>query len=120
MRLAGMIAETDILTNGRLECGLGRGHACCSVPSALPLEESRPRYDEAIEILELAFALEKFSYAGKYYNVKDVSVVPRPLQQPHPKFYTGAPATSLIKWRAKKAGAFSCLRCCPGRCWKAR
>jgi len=43
MRLAGMIAETDILTNGRLECGLGRGHAWLFGPSALPLEESRPR-----------------------------------------------------------------------------
>jgi len=33
MRLAGMIAETDILTNGRLECGLGRGHAWLYGPS---------------------------------------------------------------------------------------
>src|SRR5204863_91507 len=41
MRLAGMIAETDILTNGRLECGLGRGHAWLFGPSSLPLEESR-------------------------------------------------------------------------------
>jgi alkanesulfonate monooxygenase SsuD/methylene tetrahydromethanopterin reductase-like flavin-dependent oxidoreductase (luciferase family) len=89
MRLAGMIAETDILTNGRLECGLGRGHAWLFGPSALPLEESRPRYNEAIDILQLAFSQEKFSYDGKYYKVKDVSVVPRPLQRPHPKFYTG-------------------------------
>lgn len=66
MRLAGMIAETDILTNGRLECGLGRGHAWLFGPAALPLEESRPRYDEAVDILELAFSREKFSYAGKY------------------------------------------------------
>jgi len=89
MRLAGMIAETDILTNGRLECGLGRGHAWLFAPSALPLEESRPRYNEAIDILELAFTKDNFSYEGKYYNVKDVSVVPRPLQKPHPKFYAG-------------------------------
>jgi flavin-dependent trigonelline monooxygenase, oxygenase component len=89
MRLAGMIAETDILTNGRLECGLGRGHAWLFGPSALPLEESRPRYNEAIDILELAFTKDKFSYDGEFYKVKDVSVVPTPLQKPHPKFYTG-------------------------------
>ncbi len=89
MRLAGMIAEADILTNGRLECGLGRGHAWLFGPSALPLEESRPRYNEAIDILELAFTQEKFSYDGQFYKVKDVSVVPRPLQNPHPKLYTG-------------------------------
>src|SRR5438105_9277745 len=89
MRLAGMIAEADILTHGRLECGLGRGHAWLFGPSAMPLEESRPRYNEAIDILQLAFTQEKFSYDGKYYKVKDVTVVPRPLQKPYPKFYTG-------------------------------
>ncbi len=89
MRLAGMIAEADILTGGRLECGLGRGHAWLFAPSALPLEESRPRYNEAIDILELAFTKEKFSYDGQFYKIKDVSVVPQPLQKPHPKFYTG-------------------------------
>ena len=89
MRLAGMIAETDILTNGRLECGLGRGHAWLFAPSSMPLEESRPRYNEAIDILQLAFTQDKFSYNGKYYKVKDLAVVPRPLQKPYPKFYTG-------------------------------
>jgi alkanesulfonate monooxygenase SsuD/methylene tetrahydromethanopterin reductase-like flavin-dependent oxidoreductase (luciferase family) len=89
MRLAGMIAETDILTNGRLECGLGRGHAWLFGPSSLPLEESRPRYKEAIDILQLAFTQEKFSYDGRFYKVKDVSVVPQPIQKPYPKFYTG-------------------------------
>src|SRR5438552_3626218 len=97
MRLAGMIAETDILTNGRLECGLGRGHAWLFGPSSLPLEESRPRYNEAIDILELAFTKEKFSYDGRYYKVKDVTIVPHPVQKPHPKFYTSGALESLTK-----------------------
>jgi len=89
MRLAGQIAEADILTRGRLECGLGRGHAWLFGPSCMPLEESRPRYDEAVEVLLQALSQEKFSYDGKFYNVKDVSVVPRPMQQPHPPLFTG-------------------------------
>jgi alkanesulfonate monooxygenase SsuD/methylene tetrahydromethanopterin reductase-like flavin-dependent oxidoreductase (luciferase family) len=89
MRLAGQIAEADILTNGRLECGLGRGHAWLFGPSSMPLEESRPRFDESIEILQRAWTEDKFSYAGKFFNVKDVSVVPRPFQHPHPPLYTG-------------------------------
>lgn len=89
MRLAGQIAEADILTKGRLECGLGRGHAWLFGPSSMPLEESRPRYEEAIEILERAWTQEKFSYAGKFYNVKDVTVVPQPVQKPCPPLYTG-------------------------------
>src|SRR5437660_8960187 len=107
MRLAGMIAETDVLTSGCLECGLGRGHAWLFGPSSVPLEESRPRYNEAIGILELAFTKEQFSYDGDYYKVRDVSVVPRPLQKPYPKFYTGG--TSDITYQmagAKGWGIF--------------
>src|SRR2546430_2632451 len=102
MRLAGMIAEADILTNGRLECGLGRGHAWLFGPSALPLEESRPRYNEAIDILELAFTQERFSYDGTFYKVKDVTVVPRPLQNPHPKFYTGGTSDITYQMAGEK------------------
>lgn len=89
MRLAGKIAEVDILTNGRLECGLGRGHAWLYGPTNVPLEESRPRYNEAIEILVNAWTKDKFSFEGQYYKVKDLSVVPKPVQKPHPKLYTG-------------------------------
>lgn len=89
MRLAGMIAETDILTHGRLECGLGRGHAWLFPLSSVPLEESRPRYDEAIDILLLAWTKDKFSYEGKYYRFKNLSVVPKPVQKPYPRLFTG-------------------------------
>ena len=89
MRLAGQIAEADILTKGRLECGLGRGHAWLFGPSSMPLEESRPRYEEGIEVLLKAWTEEKFSYEGKFYNVSDVTVVPRPVQKPYPPLYTG-------------------------------
>ncbi|MFZ0637428.1 MAG: LLM class flavin-dependent oxidoreductase [Candidatus Acidiferrales bacterium] len=89
MRLAGEIAEVDILTGGRLECGLGRGHGWLYGPSCMPLEESRPRYDEGVEILIRAWTQEKFSFDGECYKVKDVSVVPKPVQKPHPPLFTG-------------------------------
>jgi alkanesulfonate monooxygenase SsuD/methylene tetrahydromethanopterin reductase-like flavin-dependent oxidoreductase (luciferase family) len=89
LRLAGQIAEVDILTNGRLECGLGRGHAWLYGPSNVALEESRPRYEEAIELLLLAWTKERFSYQGKHYKIDDVSVVPKPVQKPHPRLFTG-------------------------------
>lgn len=89
MRLAGQIAEADILTRGRLECGLGRGHAWLYGPSNVPLEESRPRYDEAIDILIGSWTKEKFSYSGQYYKFRDLTVVPKPVQKPHPPLFTG-------------------------------
>ncbi len=89
LRLAGEIAEADILTRGRLECGLGRGHAWLYSMSNVPLEDSRPRYDEGIEILIRSWTEDKFSFDGKCFSFKDVSVVPKPVQDPYPPLYTG-------------------------------
>lgn len=89
MRLAGEIATADILTGGRLEVGLGRGHAWLFERSSVDLAESRGRYDEAVEILLRAWTEDSFSFSGQFYRFRDLSVVPRPLQKPHPPLYTG-------------------------------
>jgi len=102
MRLAGMIGEADILTNGRLECGLGRGHAWLFGPSDVPLEESKPRYMEAIEILIRAWTQDRFSFAGKHYNVQDVSVVPKPLQKPYPPLFTGGTSDETYRMAGER------------------
>jgi alkanesulfonate monooxygenase SsuD/methylene tetrahydromethanopterin reductase-like flavin-dependent oxidoreductase (luciferase family) len=102
MRLAGQIAEADILTRGRLECGLGRGHAWLFGPSNVPLEESRPRYDEAIDILLGSWAKDKFSYDGRFYKVKDLTAVPRPVQKPHPPLFTGGTSDITYEMAGKR------------------
>jgi len=102
MRLAGQIAEADILTGGRLECGLGRGHGWLFGPSNVPLEESRPRYEESIEILIAAWTNERFSYHGRCYKVNDLAVVPKPLQKPHPPLYTGGTSDSTYEMAGRR------------------
>jgi len=101
--LAGEIATTDILLNGRFEVGVGRGHAWLQGPANIVMEENQERYAECLDILEKAWTEERFSYDGKYYQAKDLSVVPKPLQRPHPKiFQVGTSA----KWfqRAAQSG----------------
>lgn len=102
MRLAGAIAEADILTNGRLECGFGRGHAWLFSPSNVPLEESKPRYDEAVEILIGCWTHDRFSYDGKHYTFQDLSVVPKPLQRPHPPLFTGGTSDSTYQMAGER------------------
>jgi flavin-dependent trigonelline monooxygenase, oxygenase component len=96
MRLAGEIAAADILTTGRLETGLGRGHAWLFERSGVELAESRDRFDEAVEILLRAWTEDSFSYQGRYYRFKDLTVVPKPLQRPHPPLFAGG--TSLATY----------------------
>jgi alkanesulfonate monooxygenase SsuD/methylene tetrahydromethanopterin reductase-like flavin-dependent oxidoreductase (luciferase family) len=96
MRLAGEIAAADIISGGRLEAGLGRGHAWLFARSGVDLAESRGRFDEALEILLRAWTEDNFSFQGKYYQFKDLTVVPKPLQKPYPPLYTGG--TSLTSY----------------------
>ncbi len=108
MILAGEIAEADILTGGRLECGIGRGHAWLNEPANIAMEENQERYVEALDILLKAWTEERFSYEGKHYQAKDLSVVPKPLQKPHPKIYQ---VGTSMKWfeRAAQNGWGVCV-----------
>ncbi|WP_240417255.1 LLM class flavin-dependent oxidoreductase [Paenibacillus periandrae] len=89
MVFAGQLAVADILTEGRIEVAFGRGHSWVFPKASIPLEESRGRFMESLEILKLAWSQDSFSYDGQYYKVKNVSIVPKPQQLPHPKIYTG-------------------------------
>lgn len=89
MVFAGQIAAADILTGGRLEIAFGRGHSWVFPKASIPLEESRQRFVESMEIFKLAFEKATFSYHGQYFNVDNVSIVPRPVQKPCPKIWTG-------------------------------
>src|SRR2546425_8958748 len=75
MRLAGEIAAADIISGGRLETGLGRGHAWLFERSGAELAESRGRFDEAVEVLLRCWTEEDISFHGKYYQFKNVTVV---------------------------------------------
>src|SRR5262249_23070291 len=85
LSLAEQAATADVLSGGRLEFGVGRG----SIPSQshgfrAPVAETRARSDEALEIIRLAWTEGRFTYRGRFWDVEEISVVPRPLQQPHP------------------------------------
>jgi alkanesulfonate monooxygenase SsuD/methylene tetrahydromethanopterin reductase-like flavin-dependent oxidoreductase (luciferase family) len=92
VRLAEEGAVLDILSHGRLDFGVGRGHPFPGVYEnfRIPPAESRERFAEALDILLGAWRREPFSYHGKYFQVSDLSVVPKPIQQPHPPLFVAA------------------------------
>jgi alkanesulfonate monooxygenase SsuD/methylene tetrahydromethanopterin reductase-like flavin-dependent oxidoreductase (luciferase family) len=101
MRLAGEIAAADILTEGRLETGLGRGHAWLFERSGVELAESRERFEEAVEVLLRAWTEDTFSHQGRYYRFKDLTVVPKPPLLP---FKVMQPSIDAYVAAAKQAG----------------
>ena len=47
-------------------------------------EDSRPRFNEALDILKRVWTEDNVTYKGKYWELNDVSIAPKPLQTPHP------------------------------------
>ena len=75
--LASAINATHILTGGRYEWGVGRGHGWMPLLAGEPLDEdARPRYEEAVDLLLKALHEERFSFEGRYFHIDDTHVVP--------------------------------------------
>jgi alkanesulfonate monooxygenase SsuD/methylene tetrahydromethanopterin reductase-like flavin-dependent oxidoreductase (luciferase family) len=85
IRSAEDAATVDILSDGRLVFGVGRGTNPLHYGGFnIPMTESRERFSEALEVVTQAWTAERVNYEGKYYRYKDVAVYPKPLQKPHP------------------------------------
>jgi alkanesulfonate monooxygenase SsuD/methylene tetrahydromethanopterin reductase-like flavin-dependent oxidoreductase (luciferase family) len=80
VRLAHQIAYLDLLSNGRYTTiGIGRGVSKGEFEAVgVPREESRQRFNETLDILELALTQERFSYDGEIFTVPEMSLRPRP------------------------------------------
>jgi alkanesulfonate monooxygenase SsuD/methylene tetrahydromethanopterin reductase-like flavin-dependent oxidoreductase (luciferase family) len=97
LRLAEDFATADILTNGRVIFGVGRGYHTREVESLggpmLDAEANREIFEEQVDILFKAFNEESFAHQGKYYTLpprvpyrgyelRELTLVPRPLRRP--------------------------------------
>src|SRR5213075_2782391 len=94
LKLAGEIAMLDALSRGRLDVGFARAF--------LPHEfrrfgrspdESVARFREGIEQVHLLLSREDVTHRGQFHSIENTTSLPRPTQQPHPKFYVAALTT---------------------------
>jgi alkanesulfonate monooxygenase SsuD/methylene tetrahydromethanopterin reductase-like flavin-dependent oxidoreductase (luciferase family) len=95
------IGMLDHLTGGRLEIGCASGVPQELIQIGMRAEESRERFNEAIEILDAWLARPVISHHGRYWNFDNLRIVPRPLQQPSPPKWTTVVSTASA---AKSAG----------------
>lgn len=101
LRVAGEAALCDLLTDGRLELGLGSGYAPYEFDAfGVPLDDRRQRFEEGLDVLAGVWRNRRFGYQGTYYQFPEVEVLPRPLQQPHPPIWI----TAISRQTAAMAG----------------
>ncbi len=96
--VAEQYATMDVIANGRLILGIGLGYREQEYEAFGVDRRTRTgRFEEAIEALKLLWTEDHASFAGKFYRFRDVSLRPRPLQQPRPPIWIGAAADAAVK-----------------------
>jgi alkanesulfonate monooxygenase SsuD/methylene tetrahydromethanopterin reductase-like flavin-dependent oxidoreductase (luciferase family) len=86
-RVAERIATLDILSKGRIEVGTGRSSTVQELGGfGIPPEETRARWEEGLKVLTTIWKSGNgtFSYRGQYFDIPERTIVPMPIQKPHP------------------------------------
>jgi alkanesulfonate monooxygenase SsuD/methylene tetrahydromethanopterin reductase-like flavin-dependent oxidoreductase (luciferase family) len=99
IRVAERVAVLDIMSNGRVELGTGRSTTMDEIVGfGLTPDETRPRWREAIDMIPRMWLEDPFTYEGRYWSVKrPVSVIPKPLQKPHPPLWVAAVSSETFQ-----------------------
>jgi probable F420-dependent oxidoreductase len=88
--LAKTVATLDALSDGRVDLGLGTGYLKSEFFAlGVDFEERNALFDEALEVMKLAWAGEPMSYQGLHFSARNVTAVPRPVQRPRPPIWLG-------------------------------
>ena len=103
LRIAEEWAMVDILSGGRLEFGIGRGYQPKEFRGlGVSMEKTRERFDEAVEVIRRAWTDERVTFEGEFFQVRDLHVLPRPLQKPHPPLWTAAVSPDTYTLAARR------------------
>jgi F420-dependent oxidoreductase-like protein len=91
--LAKMAAQVDHIAGGRLICGIGAAwqqneHEAYGIPF-YTVAERLARLDEACQVLKALWTQERTTFKGRYYQLSDAPLEPKPVQRPYPELMIG-------------------------------
>lgn len=105
--LAKHIATIDVLSQGRVELGIGAGwHAPDYHAVGLPFDDALTRVrrlTEAVDVLRAYFRGPTVDFAGDYYQVNDMEALPRCVQRPNPPILIGAGGPAMLDLAGRSA-----------------
>jgi alkanesulfonate monooxygenase SsuD/methylene tetrahydromethanopterin reductase-like flavin-dependent oxidoreductase (luciferase family) len=112
--LARQALAIDHISNGRLELGLGTGliaDPACEI-MGIPnwsKKERVARFKEYVEIVDQLLSNEVTTYKGRYYEVKEAVMNPRPVQKPRPPITIAALGSIMLKYAVRYADTWNSL-----------
>jgi alkanesulfonate monooxygenase SsuD/methylene tetrahydromethanopterin reductase-like flavin-dependent oxidoreductase (luciferase family) len=95
----------DIISNGRFDLGAGQGYAAKEFAAhCMNRSERSARLAEGVDLVRRLWTEENVTFNGKFTQVRDMTLSPKPVQQPHIPLWMGARAEKAIK-RVARMGA---------------
>lgn len=97
-QVAERAAVLDILSNGRLEFGTGRSATWAELGAfRSDIDRTKLSWDEYVRAIPKMWTEERFAYTGTNFTFPERSVLPKPIQQPHPPMWVAvsSPGTEL-------------------------
>ena len=99
---AGEVATADILTEGRLTLGVGRGAFSWEMNRlGSPINKSKEKFQESLEVLRHLLDEEEVSWNGKYYKFEPITIMPRPISKPIPIMIAAMDPVSIMDAAAR-------------------
>ncbi len=102
LRLAEEVALLDVLSDGRVNWGAGRGFDAKEYATfGVERDESYPKFREHVDVVLKAWTSDRLTYHGEFCHYDDVEVLPKPLQQPHPPVWLASSSPDAVRWSAQ-------------------
>ncbi len=109
--LAKEAATLDLLSDGRLDFGLGAGWLATDYEqTGIPFDPPGTRIErmaEALQIIKAFFAGGSVSFTGKHYKIAGVEAMPSAVQKPHPPIILGGGGRRMLRLAAREADIVS-------------
>jgi len=97
LQVAEDYAMVDVVSGGRLNFGMGIGNTPGDFEAYdVPRDEARDRFAEAVDVITAAWTNERFSHTGKFWQIEDVALYPKPVQQPHPPYWVAGSSPASL------------------------
>ena len=102
VRVAERVALVDQLTDGRVEFGTGRSNAYEQIGQGIDPRNTRSLWEESIAMIPQIWQSDEFEWEGEHWQVPRRRVLPKPVQQPHPRMYLACTQQDSFRLAAEK------------------
>lgn len=101
--IAEELAQLDVLSNGRVDVGVGRGYQAAEFDRfGVELSSARESFEEALDLIQRLWRDENVTHLGQFHRCHDVTLKPKPLQPSGPPLYVAAVSPDTVSRYAQR------------------